>query len=102
MSLNLCITLTYSEQFIRTAQSEQMNYNFNLNNSIFSEQDIPDNHSGLLPLKNIDPSTYNYTREDTIAHPPRFDPRFLLYYAPLEKGGILFCNCRSVGRYVGL
>ena len=22
-------------------------------------------------------------------------------YAPLEKGGILFCNCRSVGRYVG-
>ena len=24
------------------------------------------------------------------------------FYAPLEKGGILFCNCRSVGRYVGL
>ena len=20
------------------------------------------------------------------------------FYAPLEKGGILFCNCRSVGR----
>ena len=24
------------------------------------------------------------------------------FYAPLEKGGILFCNGRSVGRYVGL
>ena len=24
------------------------------------------------------------------------------FYAPLEKGGILFCNCRSVGRYDGL
>ena len=23
------------------------------------------------------------------------------FYAPLEKGGILFCNCRSVGRSVG-
>ena len=22
-------------------------------------------------------------------------------YAPLEKGGILFCNCRSVGMSVG-
>ena len=24
------------------------------------------------------------------------------FYAPLEKGGILFCNCLSVGRSVGL
>ena len=24
-----------------------------------------------------------------------------IHYAPLEKGGILFCNCLSVGRYVG-
>ena len=24
------------------------------------------------------------------------------FYAPLEKGGILFCNCRSVCRSVGL
>ena len=24
------------------------------------------------------------------------------FYAPLEKGGILFCNCRSVGMSVGL
>ena len=51
MLLNLHITLTYSEQFIRTAQSEQMNYNFNLNN-------IPDKcylygtrYSGQLKLE---------------------------------------------------
>ena len=24
------------------------------------------------------------------------------FYAPLEKGGILFCDCLSVSRYVGL
>ena len=24
-----------------------------------------------------------------------------VFYAPLKKGGILFCNCRSVGRSVG-
>ena len=40
MLLNLHITLTYSEQFIRTAQSEQMNYNFNLTN-------IPDKYLSI-------------------------------------------------------
>ena len=28
--------------------------------------------------------------------------RYMHFYAPLEKGGILFCNCRSVGMSVGM
>ena len=47
MSLNLYITLTYSKQFIWTAQSEQMNYTFKLNHIPDKEHDIQDNYNLL-------------------------------------------------------
>ena len=49
-------------------------------------------HKAMDLLRNTSLKDYVSTKmtNDTFYAPP-----------PLEKGGILFCNCRSVGRYVG-
>ena len=43
-------------------------------------------YRGLLPLeKKIDPSTYNYTREDTMAYPSSLRPPFFTLFSKIVR-----------------
>ena len=56
------------------------------------------NDKGKLKLSRA--KTYK-NHKATPSIPKLFSELVYLFYAPLEKGGILFCNCRSVCRSVG-
>ena len=58
---------------------------------VYTLYTVPNNYSGYLSNKLYH---WKLTADD-------IPVLIITFYAPLGKGGILFCNCRSVGRSVG-